>query len=410
MYRSIAPIAALLLAAGILYAGSGLQGTLLAVRGNLAGFAPGLIGALMSAYYFGFIVGCRVVPGFIRSVGHIRTFVALASVASSSALAHAILVDPIFWGVLRAITGFCFAGLAMVMESWLNDRATNANRGRVLSLYRITDLGALTLGNLLLATASPESFVLFAVVSILISVALVPVAMTRLDAPPVAQQVKLDIKELYRVSPVAAAGAIATGLANAAFWGVAALFVQGSGYDAATVGTFFSVAILSAAITQLPLGWFSDVVDRRWVLMVLAILSAAGSVLLAHLGDVSHWSLLGLGALFGAVTLPVYGLSAAHAADHSEPGQGVITSGSMLLLHGVGAVVGAIMGGLAIAAAGPGALFIYIAVVQVSLAIFCFVRISISRPLDTEDKRAYVPAPRSPGTRTHTDQSSEPQP
>ncbi|MEL7022898.1 MAG: MFS transporter [Pseudomonadota bacterium] len=410
MYRSIVSITALLIAAAILYAGNGLQGTLLAVRGNLEGFSPGLIGALMSAYYFGFIVGCRVVPGFIQSVGHIRTFVAVASIASSSALAHAVFVDPVFWAGLRAATGFCFARLAMVLESWINDRATNQNRERILSVYRIVDLSALTLGNLLLATASPSGFVLFALVSILISLSLVPVAMTQMSAPAATERAKLDIAKLYKASPVAAAGAVSTGLANAAFWGVAALFVQGSGFSPATVGTFFSVAIVAAAITQLPLGWFSDIVDRRWVMLVLALASAAASVLLAHLGSDSKWLLLSLGALFGAVTLPVYGVSAAHAADFSKPGEGVTTSASMLMLHGLGAVAGAGAGGIVIAVAGPDALFIYIGVVQLTLGVFCFARTRVRKAKADDKKRNYVPAPRSPQTRTHPKRNAQTKP
>ena len=156
MFRSIAAIVSLLLATAILYAGNGLQNTLLAVRGDLEGFPTAVIGALTSAYFAGFILGCQIVPKSIKTVGHIRAFVALASIASSSALAHVLVIDALAWGALRFVTGFSFAGLTMVLESWINERATNENRGKVLSIYRIVDLGAVTVGNALLAKKDSE--------------------------------------------------------------------------------------------------------------------------------------------------------------------------------------------------------------------------------------------------------------
>jgi len=179
MGKSIAGIAALLIATAILISGNGLQGTLLPVRANLEAFPAGLIGTMMSGYFVGFILGCRTVPALIQRVGHIRVFLALASVASASTLLHVLFVNVWLWALLRAVTGFCFAGLSMVLESWINERVTNENRGRILSVYRMVDLGALTLGNLLLGTANPAGFELFALVSILVSLALVPVALTR---------------------------------------------------------------------------------------------------------------------------------------------------------------------------------------------------------------------------------------
>ncbi|MEL7296617.1 MAG: MFS transporter [Pseudomonadota bacterium] len=396
MLTTIATLASLLVAAALLYAGNGLQGTLLAVRGGGEGFSPPVIGALMSAYYFGFIVGCRVVPRYIANIGHIRSFVALASVASASALAHAIFVEPYSWGVLRAITGFAFAGMAMVLESWINERSSNANRGRVLSIYRIVDLSALTLGNLLLAAASPAGFELFALVSILISLALVPIAMTRIEAPPPVTQARLDLRGLYRVSPVAAAGALGTGLANAAFWGVAPLFVQSTGCGADTVGTFMSAAIVAAGLSQLPIGVLSDRIDRRIVLCAAALLAGCGAALLAIFGQSSVATLVLLGAALGMFMLPVFGLSLAHAADHAAKGQSVGVSGSMLLLHGMGAVVGAVLGGAAMSLAGGAGLFGYIATIEIALAAFALSR--IAKRAAPENKSKHRPAPRSPST------------
>ncbi len=398
MLKSLGAIAALLLATAFLYAGNGLQGTLLAVRGDLEAFSTTTLGLLMSAYFAGFILGCRFVPGIIKNVGHIRAFVALASIASSSALAHALIVEPITWAGLRAITGFAFAGLAMVLESWINERATNANRGQLLSIYRIVDLGALTAGNALLGLASPSNFSLFAGVSILISIALVPVALTRSDAPAPLQSAKLDLGKLYKVSPVGAAGAMATGLANAAFWGLAPVFVQRIGYDAATVGAFMSVSIIGAAILQFPLGWISDRVDRRKVVFASVALGIGCSVALALFGSQSTTHLFALGFLFGGLIIPTYGICAAHANDHAEEGQAVATSGGLLLLHGVGAVIGAVFGAAIMSILNAPALFYYIAVVYGLFLLFTLIRMLIRDPISEEDKTPFVPAPRSPST------------
>ena len=402
MFRSISAIAALLFAAAILYAGNGLQSTLLSVRGDIEGFPTTVIGLLASAYYAGFILGCRLVPGMIQGVGHIRAFVALASIASSSALAHILFVEPIAWGGLRFITGFSFAGLTMVLESWINERATNENRGKILSVYRIVDLGAVTIGNGLLAIAPPEGFQLFVLVSILISIALVPVALTRSSSPAPLETAKLDIVQLYKVSPVGAIGAAATGLANAAFWGMAPVYVQELGYGAAAIAAFMSTAIIGAGLFQFPTGWLSDKMDRRMVIFASSLLGAGASALLAAFAGLSENAMLGFSFLFGAFIIPVFGICCAHANDHAQVGKAVATSGGLLLLYGVGSVVGALVGALVMSAFEPAALFWYIAGVYLVLAVFTLLRIGIKRrPRIIGKKSRYIPMAKSPLTRVY---------
>ena len=401
MFKSISAIAALLFAAAILYAGNGLQSTLLSVRGDLEGFPTAIIGLLASAYYAGFILGCRFVPGMIKGVGHIRAFVALASIASSSALAHILFVDATPWAVLRFITGFSFAGLTMVLESWINERATNENRGKVLSVYRIVDLGAVTIGNGLLAIAPPEGFQLFVLVSILISIALVPVALTRSDSPAPLETAKLDIVQLYRVSPVGAVGAAAAGLANAAFWGMAPVYVQEIGYGSAMIAAFMSAAIIGAGLFQFPMGFLSDKVDRRYVIVGSSLLGAGASALLASFAALSDNALLGFSFLFGAFIIPVFGICCAHANDHAAAGKAVATSGGLLLLYGVGSVVGALAGALVMDAFEPATLFWYIAIIYVALAVFSLLRIGFKRSGIVGKKSRYIPMAKSPLTRVY---------
>lgn len=394
MFRAVVALFSLLFAAAILFAGNGLQGTLLAVRAHLEGFPTALIGVLMSACFAGFVLGCRFNPGFIKSVGHIRTFVALASIASAAALVHPLVVDVFVWALLRAITGFCFAGVIMVIESWINERATNANRGRILSIYRVIDLSSTMAGNALLATASPIGFELFVIVSILMSIALVPVALTRTDAPKPIATARLDIPRLFRLSPVAAAGAPMVGLANAAFWGVGAVYAQEQGYGNAEIAAFISAVIIGAALLQWPLGWLSDRIDRRRVMFGSASLGVASALALAEFGGRSPELLLTLGVFFGAFVLPMFGLAAAHANDHAPPGEAVATNGGLLLLHGGGSVIGATLGAGAMAAFGPPALFFYIAAIYVVFAGFCLYRIMKRPPVPDERKTPFVPVPK----------------
>lgn len=395
MLRIVASILPLLLAAAILLAGNGLQGTLLAVRANIEGFPTSLIGVLMSAYFAGFVLGCRFNPSFIKSVGHIRTFVALASIASATALIHPLIIHVWLWALLRAVTGFCFAGLIMVIESWINERSTNANRGRILSVYRVIDLTSTMTGNALLATASPVGFELFATVSILMSIALVPIALTRSDAPKPIETARLNIPRLFKVSPVAAIGAPMVGLANASFWGVGAVYAQELGYSNAEIAGFISAVIIGAALLQWPLGWLSDLMDRRRVMLVSALAGVASAVALAEFGGRAPAFLFSLGALFGAFIIPMFGLTAAHANDHAAPGEAVATNGGLLLLNGCGSIVGATLGASVMAAFGPPSLFYYIAVIYVVFAGMCIYRMLIKAPVPDMQKQPFAPVPKN---------------
>lgn len=395
MFRAFAAISALLLAAAILLAGNGLQSTLTSVRGKLEGFPTPLIGLLMASYFAGFVVGCRINPGFIKSVGHIRTFVALASIASAATLAHALIVDPAAWALMRAITGFCFAGLIMIIESWINERATNSNRGKILSVYRVIDLGSLTIGNALLVTADPMGFELFAIVSILVSIALVPVALTRSPAPKPIQTAKLDIPRLVALSPVAAIGAPLSALANGAFWAVGPVYALSMGYGTAAVAGFINAAIIGAALLQWPLGWLSDRIDRRLVMVGASVLCSAAAMALSQFGDESQLWLTLLGAAVGAFMIPMFGLCAAHANDHAPADSAVATNGGLLLLHGCGSVVGATAGGVIISVFGPNALFDYVAIVYIAFAGFALYRITRRAPAPDSAKSPFVPAPSS---------------
>ncbi len=395
MSQTFRALSALLLSAALLISGNGLQATLLSVRGELEQFPVALIGFFMSAYYVGFIVGCRVAPVIVRRVGHIRAFTALASVASAAALAHALAVEAVFWIFLRVVSGFALAGLYMIIESWINETVSNQTRGRVLSVYRIIDLTALTAGQALLAVGDPQSFALFAVVSIIISFALVPVALTTAIAPKPIDAVDLDFSNLFRTSPVAAAGCFAAGLANSAFWALGPVYAQRLGFEIAAVAGFMSAVIIGGALSQWPVGLASDRLDRRIVLAATAAACALTSLFMTQLATAPLWMLVAGGVGFGVFALPVYGLAIAHGNDRAERKEYVSLNATLLFLFGSGAVMGPALGSLAVTLGGAPFLFLHIAVVYAALTGFSIVRIVQRGAPAPEDREDFAAVPRS---------------
>ena len=383
----------LLLSGGLLLGANGLQSTLLAVRGGAEGFSGLAVGLLLSAYYVGFVVGCRSVPAIIRDVGHIRAFVAFASVASAATLLHAVVVDEVVWLVLRVATGFAFAGLQMILEAWLNERATNETRGRILSAYRITDFAAVTALQSSLVLFDPMDFTLFALLSVLVSLALVPVALTRIEQPAPPASAKLDLGALWRLSPVAVAGAALIGLAASSFWSMSPLFVAGYGYEASDAGPLVGAIILGGALSQAPVGALSDRIDRRAVLLGTATLAVLTALVLPLAATVSLQALLAAAAVFGACALPGFGLSIAHANDHAAPGTGLSVNGGMLMLYGVTAIAGPVIASQAIAVFGPRGLFWWVAAGYAMLALFCAYR--MIRRAAPPEPQPYVAVPRT---------------
>ena len=274
MTPAFAPITALLISVAMLLMGNGLQGTLLPVRANLEAFSATDIGVLGSSYFLGFAAGCLYGPRLIRRAGHIRAFTALVALASCVVLVHSLFLTPVLWWGLRAMTGFCFAVLYMIIESWLNEKSTNETRGFVFSLYTIINLTVITIGQLMLGLDRPEDFQLFILASILVSLAAVPIALTRAEAPMAPRSVKIRVWHLYKLSPVGVVGCLAVGLANGSFWALAPVFAQNKGADTWGVAVFMSVAVIAGALGQWPLGRLSDKTDRRKVIIGAACGSA----------------------------------------------------------------------------------------------------------------------------------------
>lgn len=388
--RTLAPVVALFFGIAILLVGNGLQGTLLAVRGTLENLTTNELGVIQSSYFLGFVAGSLICTRMIERAGHIRTFAALASIASAAALAHLLIIDPLAWSVFRAVTGFCFAGLYMAIESWLNATTANKVRGEVFSVYMAVNLLALSLGQLLFTTADPGGYVLFCLVSVIISLALVPVAMTRSIAPVITRIERAPLRKLYEVSPLGVFGCAVYGLAMSAFWALAPVFFQKTGLGSDRIGYIMSVTILGGFLVQWPVGWVSDRVDRRSVITVMATLAALVAFALPFFAGV--WTgLLILSLLFGAASFPIYSLTVAHVNDFIDRGEALAVSSSLLLVYGAGAIAGPIIGGILMDWIGAGGLYYYIAFMFAGIGAFAVFRMARSGPSPEETHEAFTP-------------------
>jgi len=317
--------------------GDGLQGTLLAVRADQEGFATTITGLVMSSFYIGFLLGSMMTPKITTRVGHIRVFAALAALASAAILIHAVFVQVPVWIALRFVSGFCFAGLYIVAESWLNDRATNETRGKLLSLYMVVSYLGVGAGQLLLNLAEPGEYLLFILTSVLISIAVVP------SPPAFRESVNINLRELFFLSPLGIVSMFAVGLVTATFFALGPVYGQRIGLDIENISYFMAAAVAGTVILQGPVGALSDRFDRRIVLTVVTLLAALAAVICVPLSQDSNLALLLSVGLFGGLAIPLYSICIAYTNDHLHPSQMIAASGALVLTSGLGAVLGPIL-------------------------------------------------------------------
>jgi MFS family permease len=406
MPSAIVSISALLLGASMLLWGNGLQGVLLPVRATIESFSTGTIGLIASAYSLGFVVSCRYAPRIVRRVGHIRSFAVLAAIGACVVLLFELVVHPLAWVLLRMLGGFCFAGLYMVIESWLNESAENSNRGQIFSIYMVINLSAVTLGQLVLPLGDPASFDLFAVTAIAVALALVPIGLTTSTAPQPIRQVQLRLGRLYRMSPVGLAGCFFVGLSNGAFGGLGAVFADSMGMSTTGIALFMSAALIGGALVQLPLGRLSDRIDRRQVIAMSCSFAMIFGLALAALGDghdgapvlglgwftdsLRPWVLIATVALYGGFAYPLYGLCVAHTNDFVSREEFIEASSGLLLTWGIGASIGPLLAALAMEQIGLGGLFLYTALVHSSFALVTLYRITRREPVPAPERADFV--------------------
>jgi MFS family permease len=388
----------LLLGMGILMLGAGLQGTLLGVRATLEGFSPLLIGAVMAAYYVGYVAGSLVAPSLIHRVGHIRAFAALSSVTSVAILLQSIFLEPAAWAVLRAASGVCFAGIFVVAESWLNDRAKSGDRGALLSAYMVVLYLAMGAGQFLLNLADPQSETLFIVVAVLISTATVPLALTAQRAPDFTLPRRARVRELLNKSPLGVIGVFVAGALAATFVALGPAYAAILGLEAPAIATFMATGIFAATAAQLPLGRWSDRTDRRTVIMSVSAVAALAAIA-AMLVESSSLSFMAIAGLCTGLSLTVYPLAAAHVNDHLDSSQLVAASSTLILINGAGAIIGPLTVAMAMQAAGARAYFGSFALLHAALGFYALWRKTRTSTVSPEHKEPFtVAAPQSSPT------------
>lgn len=375
---------ALLLGFGILMLGDGLQGTLLAVRADLEGFSATVTGLIMSTFYVGFLLGSLLTPRITIKVGHIRVFAAFAAISSAAILVHALFISVPVWMAMRLLSGFCFAGLYIVAESWLNDRATNATRGKLLSMYMVVTYIGVGCGQLLLNLADPVQFQLFILTSILISVAVVPLLLSAGAPPTFHDSVRISLRELFRRSPLGIVSMFAVGLVTATFFALGPVYAQRIGLSIRDTSYFMAAAVVGTVLLQGPIGSLSDRYDRRKVLTLVTILTALSALVCIPAEQISNTVLFVAVAIFGGLAFPLYSICIAYTNDHLEPNQMIAASGALVLVGGIGAITGPLLFAFIMDVFGHQSLFWSIAAIHGVTGLFAIYRMLRSAPVPRE--------------------------
>lgn len=370
----LTPVLPLFVGLALLMVGNGLLGALVGVRADLEGFATVVIGVVMSMFYVGFLIGSLTIPRWLTSVGHIRVFAGLAALASATALAYTLLVSPVTWGVLRFVFGLCMSGLYVTVESWLNERASNETRGRLLSVYMLVMTLGLGAGQLLLGLANPAGTTLFIVAGILISLAVVPVALIRIPTPQDVIPVKLSLRGLVSTAPLGVLAVAVAGAAGSAVIALGAVYATRIEMDTALVGAFVATSMVGGALAQYPLGRLSDRFPRRRVILSISVLAVGVAIAGIVVESGSLWQFLVIAA-YGGLAFPMYSLAVSQINDSIPADQLVAVAAGIMFVFGVGSVIGPFAAALLMELLGPVGYFWSLGLYFVPLVVYTFVRI-----------------------------------
>ncbi len=366
---------ALMLGMLLLMLGNGLQGTLLGVRGSIENIDSATMGYVMSAYFIGFLGGSRITPLLLRRVGHIRVFAALGSLASAAFILYATFVHPIAWLFLRLLVGFCFSGIYVVAESWLNHSTSNETRGQSLSLYLIVQMLGIVLGQLLLNVADPAGYNLFVLITVLVSVSFAPILLSVTRAPVHETSVPMTIRELIEASPLACFGTLMLGGIFATLFGMAPIYATERGLTIAEVSYFISAIYLGGMLCQYPIGWLSDRFDRRFLIIGVTAIGALAA-LAGLLFGTGVTQLLIIAFVIGGMSNPLYSLLLAYANDYMDPDKMPAASGGLLFINGIGAMTGPIVVGYAMSELGIHWFFIVIIILMAATCFYGIYRVT----------------------------------
>ncbi|MFW2542643.1 MFS transporter [Primorskyibacter sp. 2E107] len=381
---------ALLLGMLLLMVGNGLQGSLLGVRGAEAGFSAGTMSVVMSAYFAGFLVASRVVPGMIRRVGHVRVFAALGSFISAALILFPALQDPFAWTAGRVVLGFCFCGVYVTAESWLNNATTNETRGQTLSAYMIVQMIGIIVSQALLIIPDVSGFLLFVIPSVLVSISFAPILLSISPTPAFDSTKPMTLKELYDVSPLGMVGMFLMGGVFAAQFGMAAVYGTQAGLTLGQISIFVASFYVGALVMQYPLGWLSDRMDRRKLIMLVAAVGGTAAVA-AILSGGFFWAVVGAALVIGGCANPLYSLLIAYTTDFLEPDDMASASAGLLFINGVGAIAGPLIIGYAMEMVGPAGFFMLIAVLLGLVTLYALYRMTRRASVPVDETGTYAP-------------------
>lgn len=381
----------LLLGILLLMVGNGMQGTLLGIRGKIEGISTTQMAVVMSTYFAGFLLGSLTVPGLIRNVGHVRVFAALGSLISSVLILYAAAPNWIAWAAMRLLIGFCFSGVYITAESWLNASTTNESRGRTLSAYMIMQMLGIITAQLLMNVADPAGFLLFVIPSVLVSLSFLPILLSSQPAPQFATLQRMSFGKLFEASPLGCVGMFLMGGVFSAIFGMASVWGSMRGLSVRDISAFVAAIYAGGLLLQYPVGWLSDHGDRRLIVLGLAVLGATTAAATVALQP-GIWGLLLAAALIGGVANPVYSLLLAYTNDSLDNSDMAAASAGLLFINGLGAMAGPLITGWLMDRMGPDGFWVYLTVLLALLACYTFYR-RTRRPTPTQDQSFAVIAP-----------------
>ena len=392
MFQVLSSAWALLLGMGLLMVGNGLQGTLLGVRGVIEGFSTLEMSFVMSAYFVGFLGGSKLAPDLIRRVGHVRVFAALASFISAVMILYPAFTNPVAWILGRVIIGFCFSGVYVTAESWLNNAADNENRGKALSLYMMVQMAGIVGAQGLLLVGDPAGYETFVIASVLVSISFAPILLSISPTPAFDTAKPMTLKQLFDTSPLGCVGMFLLGGVFSAQFGMSAVYGAEAGLSLLEISIFVATFYVGATLLQYPLGWISDHMDRRILILVIAGVGAFGSVVGMQFG--MQFEMLLLSAfLIGGMTSPLYSLLIAHTNDYLDHDDMAAASGGLVFINGLGAIAGPVLTGWLMGEGvfGPQGYFLFMLVLLAVLAIYAGYRTTQRAAIPLEDTGIMAP-------------------
>ena len=391
MFQVLNSAWALLLGMGLLMVGNGLQGTILGVRGQIEGFSTLEMSIIMSAYFVGFLGGSRLAPDMIRRVGHVRVFAALASLISAVMILYPALSHPIAWTAGRVLIGFCFSGVYVTAESWLNDSTDNEHRGQALSLYMIVQMIGIVSAQALLLVGDPAGYETFVIASVLVSISFAPILLSNSPTPAFDTTQPMTLKALFELSPLGCVGMFLLGGVFSAQFGMGAVFAAQAGMSLAQISIFMATFYVGALVLQYPLGWISDRMDRRRLILIVGLIGGIGAIL-GMTFTVQFFVLLSAAFVIGGMTNPLYSLLLAHTNDYLDPADMAAASGGMVFINGLGAIAGPLITGWLMGPGvfGPSGFFLLIGVLLFALVAYALYRMTQRASVPVEDTGSYA--------------------